>query len=145
MDIAEIAKELKQLKRNIEDYCERDDGGYLDDCKALFLTKGESWSYEKEWRIVFTKPEIYDSRIVELSHYIISFDFASSIYLGFRINPMVKTNIIEIVSRINGKRKSTALLPIKIYQIMLQVDSYGLRAKEIKYTMGNDGNVQICN
>lgn len=145
MDIAEIAKELKQLKRNIEDYCERDDGGYLDDCKALFLTKGESWSYEKEWRIVFTKAEIYDIDDNELNHYVIPFDFASSIYLGFRINPTVKANILEIVSRINKKRKDGILPKIKVYQIMLKTDSYELLAKEIECKIGNDGDVQICN
>lgn len=145
MNITVTGKELKQLRRNIEDNCERDDGGYLDDCKALFITKGDAWSYEKEWRIVFTKAEIYDIDDNELNHYVIPFDFASSIYLGFRINPTVKTNILEIVSRINEKRKNGILPRIKAYQIMLETDSYELRTKEIEYKIGNDGDVQIRN
>lgn len=154
MDITEMAKELKQLQRNIEDYSERDDRGYLDDCKSLFISKGKAWSYEKEWRIVYTKAEIYDINDKELNQYIISLEFSTAIYLGFRIDPTVKENILEIVSRINRKRiekypfsiqPTVPIPPIKVYQIMLEDNSYELSAKEINFTITDDGSIEICN
>lgn len=130
-NISAIAKELHQLKQDIEENNIHDDDGYLSNTTPLFLSKGTAWAYEKEWRIVYTKAQIYEINEKELYHSIISFDCASRIYLGYRLNSVVKENLLEIVDRINSRRINSHLPQIRIYQAYLQQDSYDLNFRLI--------------
>lgn len=130
-NISAIAKELRQLNRDIEENNTHDDDGYLSNTTPLFFSKGMAWAYEKEWRIVYTKAQIYEIDEKELYQSIISFDCASRIYLGYRLNSVVKENIFEIVDRINSRRKSSHLPRIRVYQAYLQKDSYDLNFRLI--------------
>lgn len=125
-DIVAMAKELKHLIYDIAENNIHDGDGYLDDITSLFLTKGKAWEYEKEWRIVYTKKQIYDINELDLYNYIIPFDYASKVYLGYRMDPTIRKNISEIVQRINTKREDSHLPPITIAQVKLQKDSYDI-------------------
>lgn len=130
-NIAEVAQELKQLSRDREDNNEPDFNENLDDCMALFLSKGEMWAYEREWRIVFTQEQVYDIDDDELNRNIISFDYATGIYLGYRIERTIEENILEIVQRINKKRKDSHLPYVKVYKMKMKPDSYELDISDI--------------
>lgn len=130
-NIAEVAQELKQLSRDREDNNEPDFNENLDDCMALFLSKGEMWAYEREWRIIFTQEQVYDIDDDELNRNIISFDYATGIYLGYRIERTIEENILEIVQRINEKRTDFHLPYVKVYKMKMKPDSYELDFSDI--------------
>ena len=130
-NISEVARELKQLTRDREDNNEKDYNENLRDCMALFLSKGEMWAYEREWRIVFTQEQVYDIDDDELNCNIISFDYATGIYLGYRIERTIEENILEIVRRINKKRENSHLPCVKVYKMKMKPDSYELDKSEI--------------
>lgn len=131
-DVPKTAKELHELKRDMEDNSEHCDEGFLHDITALFLTKGKAWSYENEWRIIYTQNQIYELDDAELNRHMLSFDYASNIYLGYRICSVIKENIIEIVKRINDQRKNAVHMPkISVYQMKLSQDSYDLECLKI--------------
>ena len=52
--------EHKDLKRMNEENCYPNDCEFLKDIMSLFLSKSMSWAYEKEWRLLFTYPQIYN-------------------------------------------------------------------------------------
>lgn len=131
MNISEVARELKQLTRDREDNNEKDYNENLSDCMALFLSKGEMWAYEREWRIVFTQEQVYDIDDDELNRNIISFDCATGIYLGYRIERTIEENVFEIVQRINEKRKESHLPCINVYKMKMKPDSYELDVSKI--------------
>lgn len=130
-NIAEVAQELKQLSRDREDNNEPDFNENLDDCMALFLSKGEMWAYEREWRIIFTQEQVYDIDDDELNRNIISFDYATGIYLGYRIERTIEENIFEIVQRINKKREESHLPYVKVYKMKMKPYSYELDFSDI--------------
>lgn len=86
----------------------------LDNILPLFLIKGKAWKYEKEWRIVYTKKQMYDIDKDELYKGNIKFECISGVYLGCRINPVIKENIIEICERISSDKRK-----IPVYQAKL--------------------------
>lgn len=98
---------------------------------GLFLSKGEMWAYEREWRIVFTQEQVYDIDDDELNRNIISFDCATGIYLGYRIERTIEENVFEIVQRINEKRKESHLPCINVYKMKMKPDSYELDVSKI--------------
>lgn len=130
-NISEVARELKQLTRDREDNNEKDYNENLSDCMALFLSKGEMWAYEGEWRIIFTQEQVYDIDDDELNRNIISFDYATGIYLGYRIERTIEENILEIVQRINKKRKDSHLPYVKVYKMKMKPYSYELDFSDI--------------
>lgn len=131
-DVCQMISELKQLRIDIKDRNEHDYDGYLEDIMPLFLTKGEKWSYEREWRIIYTLLQIYEEDEEQLYNGIIHFDCATGIYLGYRINKEIENNIHEIVERINKDRIENGRTTISIYKMCLENDSYELSTKKIK-------------
>lgn len=107
------------LREAIEKGYEYDGDAHLDDILPLFLTKGVAWEYEKEWRIIYTKKQQYDMDFDELYNGNIKFQCISAIYLGYRIHPEVKENLIEICKRISTKEN-----PIVVYQETLDKEGY---------------------
>lgn len=80
----------------------------LDWSLPLFVTKGNDWKYEKEWRIIYTKEEQQEQNI--------PFDCITGVYLGMRISPDAKEDILEIAENINenvndDRRKIKVLEP----------------------------------
>lgn len=99
----------------------------LNDALIMFLFKGTEWKCEKEWRIIYSKYQLYcncDNGIVDD---MIAFDCATAIYLGQRIDPEVKRNIKEIVSRINIQRNTSHKPQMKIYDIIPDERTYSLK------------------
>lgn len=90
----------------------------------LFLFKSKAWEYENEWRIIFTKADLYSNNYTDFSNLTIDFDCATGIYLGYRINSEIKNNIIEIVDRSNCNRKEQKRNSIAVYESKLSNSSY---------------------
>ena len=99
----------------------------LDDILPLFLTKGTDWEYEKEWRIIFTKKQMYDYNDSCLYGGNLLFKCITGIYLGYRIHPEVKKNIKEICERISSNSKVVSL-----YQAHLSSNTYSIEFEKIK-------------
>lgn len=125
-DVAKMIDELKLLRSDIRDGNEHSYDGYLNDITALFLSKGEDWSYEKEWRIVYTLLQTYEENCKELYEGILQFDCITGIYLGYRIDNEIEENIREIVKRINEIRNRHGRTAIRIYKAYLKNDGYQL-------------------
>ncbi len=129
-DVTKMIDELKQLRKDISDGNKHDYDGYLNDITALFLSKGEEWSYEKEWRIVYTILQIYEEDNKDLYNGIVRFDCATGIYLGYRIDKEIETNINEIVERVNLIRKRNGRTLITVYKAYLNQDGYKIEFKK---------------
>lgn len=110
------------LKKAIDECYVYDGGERLDDILPMFLTKGTEWAYEREWRIVFTKKQIYDIDEEILYFGNIHFPCVTAIYLGYRIHPEIKVNLIEIADRISSAEKRK----IQVYQAKLESTGYGI-------------------
>lgn len=129
-EITEIVKSQKWLNYDIQN---KGDDNYdtLLQTLPLFLFKGKEWEYEKEWRVIYTKAEIYSGNYSDASNPIIDFDCATGIYLGYRIDKEIKESIIEIVNRINNKRKENSRDCVSVYETKLKTDTYGFEFYKI--------------
>ncbi len=110
------------LKKAIDDHYVYDGDEMLDDILPMFLTKGNEWSYEQEWRIIYTKKQMYDVDEEILYSGNLHFPCVTAVYLGYRINPEIKANLIEIADRISTAEKRK----IQVYQAKLENTGYGI-------------------
>ena len=125
-DINSLIESHIALKDAIHGNYEYDGRESLEDILPLFLIKGKMWEYEREWRIIYTKKQLYD--INERVYYSqnIPFDCVSAVYLGYRMEPEKKKNIIEIVNRLNECGSA-----VKVYRSILSGTSYDLVFEQI--------------
>lgn len=117
-DIDSLIGSHMELNKAIEERIFYEGKETLDDILPLFLTKGSVWEYEQEWRIIYTKKQMYDIDEDELYNGNLKFKCISAIYLGYRIHPEIKANVLEICGRISTNDK-----PVEVFQTKL--DSYG--------------------
>ena len=110
------------LKKAIDEHYVYDGDELLDDILAMFLTKGTEWEYEREWRIIYTKKQMYDVDEEILYSGNLHFPCISAVYLGYRIDPEIRTNLIEIAERISSTEKRK----IQVYQAKLENTGYGI-------------------
>lgn len=115
-DLDELMENNKTLNCDIFQNAEPD--GYFPDIYKLFLLKGNDWSYEQEWRILYSKYELYKNNYDWEEKRKICLPCTSAIYLGAKMHPKYKEHIQEIVERLNsnldGHREK-----IKIYEMKL--------------------------
>lgn len=120
--------EHKDLKRMNEENCYPNDCDYIKDIMSLFLTKSISWSYEKEWRLLATYPQIYneaqdvDDELEEFyriaSQQISVASCVKAVYLGPKMKRSIKEHIKEICrDRLGG---------IPVYSTRLSKEKYAL-------------------
>lgn len=121
-----IASELKELERDINDGNVHDDQGYLRNILPLFVVKGTEWSYEKEWRLIYTKYQMYEKDNDNLYKGIIDFPYISAIYLGCKTEKSIEDHLKEIVNRLNSNGSC-----IKLFKSKLNNLKYGLSFEEI--------------
>lgn len=107
----------------------QDDYFWLKDTMHLFLNKSEVWSYEKEWRIVVTYPQLYneaedldDEQNKELykviSQKISIKDCIKAVYLGPKMKKDIKTHIVEICKeRLNNTPVFSSKLSATEYKL----------------------------
>lgn len=126
-DINSLAESHRELKKAIAGRYKYDGEEYLDDILPLFLIKSKDWEYENEWRILYTKKQMYDIDKEELYQGNLNFECLSAVYLGYRIHPEVKKNIIEICQRISTKEA-----PISVYQAKLAPKSYQIVFEKLR-------------
>ena len=98
-----------------------------DDILPLFLTKGMCWGYEQEWRIVYTLKQMYDINNETLYKGTIPFPCISGVYLGYRTDPEVRENIIEICQRL-AKKTGRQIL---VHQAKLSEHGYDISFEPI--------------
>ena len=108
------------LKKAIDERCVYEGDEMLDDILPMFLTKGMEWKYEREWRIIYTKKQMYDIDEEVLYSGNIHFPCVTAVYLGYRINPEIKANLIEIADRISSTEKRK----IQVCQAKLENTGY---------------------
>ncbi len=125
-DIDSLIRSKKALDMAIEEEYEYDGEEALDDVLPLFLTKADKWKYEKEWRVIYTKKQMYDINKDELFNGNIYAQCISAVYLGTRINSEKKDNILEIAERI-----SKPGFRIDVYQAQLSPKGYDLNFVKI--------------
>ena len=94
----------------------------LDDLLPLFLVKGKMWEYEKEWRIVYTKKQMYDYNDETLYSCNLAFPCMTGIYLGYRIEKDTEDYLKEVIERMNESLDQK----IKIHKASLSKDSYDI-------------------
>lgn len=122
-----IEEEIKKLKAS-SPYDITDESVFLQDIMSLFLVKSSCWSYEKEWRIIATYPQMFyredetDNKGAEIFYQIennqtISVkDCIKAVYLGPKIEERIKEHIEEIYyQKLHG---------VKVYSGYLSKDKY---------------------
>lgn len=127
---------LYGLKRSQEDNNFPDETDWLRDIMCLFLVKPDCWSYEKEWRIVGTFPQITDDAenvgdeevadFYNMSQKISVKDCVTAVYLGARMKSDIKEHIAEICRE--------KLSDVKVYSAKLSKTKYELEF--VPYTGG---------
>ena len=127
--IKDIIESMRELNDSIykNEVCDIN----VDKLLTLFTVKGLDWKYEREWRVIYTKKDMYDrseTNSISKSLQILSFPCVSAIYLGYRIDPDIKSNILEIVSRL----RNTTKRKIKVYEPFLSNKNYNINFKEVK-------------
>ncbi|MBR5178064.1 MAG: DUF2971 domain-containing protein [Lachnospiraceae bacterium] len=125
-DIESLTESHIALKEAIHGDYEYDGSESLEDILPMFLIKGKAWEYEREWRIIYTKKQLYD--INESIYYSLNipFDCISAVYLGYRMEPEKKKNIIEIAQRLNNCGAK-----LKVYRSTLSEKGYDLVFQQI--------------
>jgi len=126
-DFSALIESHKELKKAIAENYVYDGVEDLDDILPLFLNKGTDWEYEKEWRILFSKKQMYDIDDNRLYEGNLHFKCITGVYLGYRIHPEIKDNIKEICNRIsNGTTTVTA------YQARLDSKKYTITFDKVQ-------------
>ena len=120
-NLKKLNNELKELREAINKQYVYDDIEYFNNIIPLFITKGTAWAYEKEWRVIYTKKDMYEIDDDVLYSCNIPFSCISAVYLGYRIDKEVKENIIEICRRLSKERN------ISVFQEILSDDSYEIK------------------
>lgn len=105
----------------------QDDYAFLKDIMHLFLVKPECWSYEKEWRIVATFPqlscgadEIGDEchEFYDICQRLSVKDCIKAVYFGPKMKSDVKAHIAQICrEKLHG---------VKVYNMRLSNTEYGM-------------------
>lgn len=125
-DLESLTKSLSMLRDAIRENIVYDGEEELTDLLPLLLIKSTDWDYEKEWRILYTKKQMYDINDDELYRMNIPLKCVSAIYLGYRIDPEVKQNLIEISSRL-----STVNGFVPVFQAKLSPSGYGIEFAQL--------------
>lgn len=115
--------DLSIAVRDGTDYCGKE---CLDDILPMFLIKSNHWEYENEWRIIYTLKQMYDIDNLELYHQNLHLPCISSVYLGYRIHPEIKKNILEIC-----ERNSTDNRKISVFHAKLSKSSYKIEFEKV--------------
>ena len=135
-----IYEKKRLVKKNIKELIDRHvglneaiDGDYvydeadlLDDILPLFITKGCIWDYEKEWRIIYTRKQLYDYNDKILYNGNLSFKCISAVYLGYRIHPEKRRHIMEICQRISSEDQT-----VQVYQAKLDKEGYEIHYEKV--------------
>ena len=123
-DLDSLVESHLSLNKAIEGNYYYDGDEELDDILPLFLTKSEDWHYEQEWRVIYTKKQMYDINEEELYAGNLKFPCISGVYLGYRIHPEKRDNILEICKRIGEDKRKIPVyiekLDEKSYDIMFE-------------------------
>ena len=125
-NIDSLIRSQSDLNKAIAEHYVYDGEEPLDDLLPLFLFKDSVWQYENEWRIIYTRKNMYDNDDDILYAGNLSFPCVSNIYLGYRIHPEIRKNLIEICTRLceSGQK-------VKVYQAKLKNETYEIVFDEI--------------
>ncbi len=122
-DLQSLIDNHELLKECIAVDAEYDGTESLDDILPMFLTKGKTWEYEREWRIVYSLKQLYDAYLnIRDKGVIVPFQCISGIYLGYRIDPDIKDMILEICQRLSAEGSTN----IPVYQATISNEKYSL-------------------
>lgn len=116
-DINSLIESHFDLRRAYEDGHDYVGREPLDDILPLCMIKSMDWSYEEEWRFIYTKKQLYDNNCEFNPN--ISLPCITNIYLGYRIEKSFEENIIEIVQRKNQNGRK-----ISVYKEKLDEEGY---------------------
>ena len=125
-DIISLAQSLAVLNADIHNHNEYSGDEPLDDILPLFLIKSKDWEYEKEWRIIYSRKQMYDLDNEILYGGNINFKCISVVFLGFRIHSEIRQNIQDICDRI-----SSGTSPIAVYQAGLSPTEYKIEYRRL--------------
>ena len=120
-DIDSLIESHEDLNKAIAEHYVYDGKELLDDILPISLIKGLDWQYEQEWRIIYSKKQMYDFDEEQLYGGNLKFECISAVYLGYRIHPVIKQNLIEICQRLNNGGYE-----ISLFQAKLEKTGYGI-------------------
>lgn len=126
-DLSLLVTSHMELKSDITQDAVYSGEELLDDILPLFLSKGKCWEYEQEWRIIYTLKQMYEINDQTLYNGTIPFPCISGVYLGYRIDPEVRENIIEICQRLTMKTGRQVL----VHQAKLSEHGYDISFEPI--------------
>lgn len=125
-DVDKLLGSFRELNKAIDEGHEYDGEMEFDDLKPLFLKKGNVWEYEKEWRILYTRKKTYDADDEGLYSFNLKFPCVKNVYLGCRIHPEIRNNIIEICNRLSKCGQE-----VNVHQAKVKDNSYDITFEKI--------------
>jgi hypothetical protein len=126
LDVKTLISSYAILKKAIDESWKYDGDAELDNILPMFLVKSTDWKYENEWRIIYSKKEMYDINDPKLYFGNIGLRCITGVYLGCRIHPEIRKNIVEICERISTSRK-----PVAVYQCKVDREGYDIISYKI--------------
>lgn len=127
-NISEIISQKDDLDYNI--YLDGLPSDYFQNIYNLFLAKGNVWEYEREWRILYSKYELYINNDNWQEKRKINFPCISAVYLGAKMNYAYKEHIKEIVHRLN-KNIEQHREKISVYEMQLNQNDFSFSFEKI--------------
>ena len=128
-DFEYIITELRDLQKANEEMYLPCDTDFLKDIMYLFMVKAKSWGHEKEWRLIATYPQLFNSsedigdedvsEFYKLNDQSVSVrGCIKAVYLGPRIEKIKRKHIMEIC------RESKPRIPV--YYVELSHNDFAL-------------------
>lgn len=125
------------LKKNNDECCSPDEVDFLIDIMSLFLVKPKCWEYEKEWRIVSTYAQIFNSwdeienedgeqrNLYDINNRKLSVkNCIKAVYLGPRMKKEIRDHVKEICLE--------KLENIPVYETRLSKGNYRLEFDRVQ-------------
>lgn len=118
-DIQSLIDSHKELCKAEEENAYYEGEESLDDILPLCIMKSKDWEYEEEWRLVYTKKQLYDANCEFNPN--VDFPYTANVYLGYRIEKSMEEHILEIVERKNMDGRN-----ISVYKEKLDEKGYDI-------------------
>lgn len=125
-NIDELICNHEYLCECIDKDCEYDGDFIFDNVLPMFLIKGKKWIGEKEWRVIYTKKQMYDENNKTLYGCNLKFECVSGIYLGYRADSSLKEKMLEL-----GNELSTKSNQVNVYSAKISNDKFSLEFEKI--------------
>lgn len=124
---SELITDLHTLQEDINAGGEYSGQYELNYILPLFLVKGKQWEYEREWRLIYSKIDLYNDPGDIFETLTVDFDCVTAVYMGYKIDNDIKEYLSKMCKRLIADNKQ-----IKLYNSKLGKNEYSIEFSEVE-------------